>query len=178
MDDNLLLNYERSSADVFQHEAPPAPAAERKSAFSAMGALQQVFFCTYNKKKVKVIVGTVGIQVFDLRRKLIITLHIREMPEVSRARAPSRSPATCAFDCRRRPQTAPERRACVASQWTIGKTVHDVDFGSRNRVRVDHWVRIFTGKITPSLLDRRLTGCKITRPEKTSLWVTTITRTC
>ena len=28
-----------------------------------MGALQQVFFCTYNKKKVKVIVGTVGLQV-------------------------------------------------------------------------------------------------------------------
>ena len=78
MDDNLLLDHERSSADVFDRQL----AMERKSAFSAMGALQQVFFCTYNKKKVKVIVGTVGVQVFDLRRKPIITLHIHEMPEV------------------------------------------------------------------------------------------------
>ena len=82
MDDNLLLDHERSSATVFQRELP----ADRKSAFSAMGALQQVFFCTYNKKKVKIIVGTVGVQVFDLRRKPIITLHIHEMPEVSARR--------------------------------------------------------------------------------------------
>jgi hypothetical protein len=78
MDDNLLLDHERSSASAFEGDL----ATERKSAFSAMGALQQVFFCTYNKKKVKVIVGTVGVQVFDLRRKPIITLHIHEMPEV------------------------------------------------------------------------------------------------
>ena len=79
MDSNSLLGHERSSASVFQRESP----AERKSAFSAMGALQQVFYCTYNKNEVKVIVGTVGVQVFDLKRKPIITLHIHKMPEVS-----------------------------------------------------------------------------------------------
>ena len=76
---NLLLDCGRSSEGVFEQEHP----TERKSEFSAMGALQQVFFCKYNKKKVKVVVGTVGVQVFDLRRKPIITLHIHEMPEVS-----------------------------------------------------------------------------------------------
>ena len=33
------------------------------------------------RRKVKLIVGTVGVQVFDLKRKLLVTLHIKEMPE-------------------------------------------------------------------------------------------------
>lgn len=57
-------------AFAYHYPAPPVPtqqdaerASARKSAFSAMAAVQQTFLCSYNKKKVKVIVGTVGVQV-------------------------------------------------------------------------------------------------------------------
>ena len=59
----------------------------------------------------------------------------------------------------------------VTPQWSIGKTTHEPDFGPRSRVRVDHWVRIYTGKIKPSLLERQLTGCKIGRPQRNTFWV-------
>ena len=103
MDDALLVDGGRDSATVFE---PAARSSSRKSAFSAMASLQRVFFAKYNKRwatptsapaappsppqlsagrgerrKVKLIVGTVGVQVFDLKRKLLVTLHIKEMPE-------------------------------------------------------------------------------------------------
>lgn len=90
-----------------------------------MAAVQRTFMATYNKKKVKVIVGTVGVQVFDLHRKLLTTLRITEMPE-----------------------------------WTVGRTVHEAEYGPRNRVRVEHWVRVYTGKISVSTLPQSAVSCE------------------
>jgi hypothetical protein len=100
----------------------------RVSAFTAMSAHQTSYVASYLGKPAQLIVGTVGVQIFEPSpsHKLLTTLHIHHMPE-----------------------------------WTVGKTIHG---GSQKHGKAagyeQHWVRCFTGGISPSLLDRRLTGAK------------------
>ena len=76
----------------------------------------------------KLIVGTVGVQIFNMKRKPLTTLQIRNMPE-----------------------------------WSVGKTVSPSG-------AVQHWVRLFTGKIFPSLMEKKLTGVAHRLPDKKDLY--------
>jgi hypothetical protein len=55
--------------------------SERKSAFTAMSEHQKVFFASFKGKKVKMIIATVGVQIFDMKRRLVNTLLFTDMPK-------------------------------------------------------------------------------------------------
>jgi hypothetical protein len=54
---------------------------ERKSAFTAMSEHQKVFSAHFKGKQVKMIIATVGVQIFDMKRRLVNTLLFTDMPK-------------------------------------------------------------------------------------------------
>ena len=46
-----------------------------------MSEHQKVFFATFKGKKVKMIIATVGVQIFDMKRRLVNTLLFTDMPK-------------------------------------------------------------------------------------------------
>ena len=54
---------------------------ERKSAFTAMSEHQKVFAANFKGKQVKIIIATVGVQIFDMKRRLVNTLLFTDLPK-------------------------------------------------------------------------------------------------